>query len=85
LLGGYRQRSRNRVRELLAECYELFDVLRERRDGPAGLLSGGEQQMLAYGRAVIADPIVAEAFLGLREHADEAEQRLEAGSASVST
>jgi hypothetical protein len=32
---------------------------------------------------VRADPIVAEAFLGLREHADEAEERLEASSASV--
>jgi branched-chain amino acid transport system ATP-binding protein len=132
-------------------------VLRERRDGAAGLLSGGEQQMLAFGRAVMADPrvilmdepsmglsplmidrvmdavkvlnqrgisillveqnanasfsvasvayvldqgrvvrsgpvaevradpIVAEAFLGLREHADEAEQRLETSSASVPT
>jgi branched-chain amino acid transport system ATP-binding protein len=34
---------------------------------------------------VRADPIVAEAFLGLREHADEAEQRLETSSASVPT
>ena len=35
LLGGYRQRSRSRLRELLAECYELFDVLRERKAPPA--------------------------------------------------
>lgn len=155
LLGGYRQRSRSRVKELLAESYELFDVLRDRRDQPAGLLSGGEQQMLAFGRAVMADPkiilmdepsmglsplmvdrvmeavgalnrrgtsillveqnanasfavatvayvldqgrvvrsgpvaevradpIVAAAFLGLREHAGEAEQRLDASSAPV--
>ncbi len=154
LLGGYRQRSRGHLRELLGECYELFDVLRERRDSPAGLLSGGEQQMLAFGRAVMADPklilmdepsmglsplmvdrvmeavaalnrrgtsillveqnanaafrlateayildqgkvvrsgsaaevradpIVAEAFLGLREHAERAEQRLAATQAS---
>jgi branched-chain amino acid transport system ATP-binding protein len=56
-LGGYRQKPA-RVRELLAECYELFPVLRERRDGIAGLLSGGEQQMLAFGRALMADPKV---------------------------
>jgi branched-chain amino acid transport system ATP-binding protein len=56
LLGGYRQRSRSRLRELLAESYELFEVLRERRHSPAGLLSGGEQQMLAFGRALMADP-----------------------------
>ncbi len=157
LLGGYRQRSRGRLRELLADCYELFGVLHERRDQPAGLLSGGEQQMLAFGRAVMADPkvilmdepsmglsplmvdrvmeavgalnrrgtsillveqnanasfavasvayvldqghvvrsgpvdevrsdpIVVAAFLGLREHADEAEQRFDADSAPVGT
>jgi len=155
LLGGYRQRSRSRLKELLGECYELFGVLRDRRDQPAGLLSGGEQQMLAFGRAVMADPrvilmdepsmglsplmidrvmetvaalnargtsillveqnanasfsvasvayvldqgrvvrsgpveeirsdpIVAQAFLGLREHADEAEERIESRSESL--
>ncbi|MHB1809974.1 MAG: ABC transporter ATP-binding protein [Solirubrobacteraceae bacterium] len=56
MLGAYRQRSRSRVRELLAECHELFPILRERRDSPAGLLSGGEQQMLAFGRALMSDP-----------------------------
>jgi len=55
-LGGYRQRSRPRARELLAECFELFPVLEERRGATAGLLSGGEQQMLAFGRALMADP-----------------------------
>jgi branched-chain amino acid transport system ATP-binding protein len=55
-LGGYRQRSRPRTRELLAECFELFPVLEERRGATAGLLSGGEQQMLAFGRALMADP-----------------------------
>lgn len=58
LLGAYRQRSRKTVRSKLAEVHELFPVLRERRGSPAGLLSGGEQQMLAFGRALMADPRV---------------------------
>jgi branched-chain amino acid transport system ATP-binding protein len=55
LVGGYLQRSRSRLAELLDEAYELFPVLRERRSAAAGLLSGGEQQMLAFGRALMAD------------------------------
>jgi branched-chain amino acid transport system ATP-binding protein len=56
MLGAYRQRSRARVRELLAEMYELFPILGERRGMPGGLLSGGEQQMLAFGRALMSEP-----------------------------
>lgn len=56
LLGGYRHRSRSRLRELQDEIHELFPVLHQRRDAPAGLLSGGEQQMLAFGRAMMAEP-----------------------------
>jgi branched-chain amino acid transport system ATP-binding protein len=56
LLGAYRQRSRGRVRELLGEMYELFPILGERRDTAGGLLSGGEQQMLAFGRALMSEP-----------------------------
>lgn len=56
LVGGYHIRSRTKLRELLREVYELFPLLADRRSGPAGLLSGGEQQMLAFGRAVMADP-----------------------------
>jgi branched-chain amino acid transport system ATP-binding protein len=56
LLGGYRQRSRQVQRDTLARIYELFPVLLERRRGVAGLLSGGEQQMLAFGRAMMARP-----------------------------
>jgi branched-chain amino acid transport system ATP-binding protein len=55
-LGAYRTRSRSRVRELLAEMYELFPILGERRHTAGGLLSGGEQQMLAFGRALMSEP-----------------------------
>ncbi|MTD13419.1 ATP-binding cassette domain-containing protein [Nakamurella sp. YIM 132087] len=40
----------------LERVYSMFPILRERRNGPAGLLSGGEQQMLAFGRAFISKP-----------------------------
>ena len=48
--------------------FGLFPVLKERKNGKAGLLSGGEQQMLAIGRAVMAHPklvLIDEASLGL--------------------
>jgi branched-chain amino acid transport system ATP-binding protein len=41
---------------LLDKVYELFPRLKERRGQTAGLLSGGEQQMLAFGRALMTDP-----------------------------
>ncbi|SNR24232.1 ABC transporter ATP-binding protein [Halorubrum vacuolatum] len=44
--------------ETLAAVFELFPVLEERLDQHAGTLSGGEQQMLAIGRALMADPEV---------------------------
>jgi branched-chain amino acid transport system ATP-binding protein len=56
LLGAYNLRSRNRRTELLRSVFDMFPVLEERREGPGGLLSGGEQQMLAFGRALMADP-----------------------------
>jgi branched-chain amino acid transport system ATP-binding protein len=40
----------------MERVYEMFPILRERRSGAAGLLSGGEQQMLAFGRALMSDP-----------------------------
>ncbi|HEX2072335.1 MAG TPA: ABC transporter ATP-binding protein [Geodermatophilus sp.] len=57
VLGGYTA-SRERSRELLERVYEMFPILRERRGGAAGLLSGGEQQMLAFGRALMSSPRV---------------------------
>jgi branched-chain amino acid transport system ATP-binding protein len=43
-------------KESLEEVYELFPVLRERSDQRAGSMSGGQQQMLAMGRALMTDP-----------------------------
>ncbi|MGK5111436.1 MULTISPECIES: ABC transporter ATP-binding protein [unclassified Geodermatophilus] len=57
VLGGYTA-SRERSREVLEQVYGMFPILRERRGGPAGLLSGGEQQMLAFGRALMSSPRV---------------------------
>lgn len=56
-LGGYTatRDAADRVRD---QVYEQFPVLAERRGGPAGLLSGGEQQMLAFGRALMSSPTV---------------------------
>jgi branched-chain amino acid transport system ATP-binding protein len=58
LLGGYTSRSKARRAELLDTVYAMFPILGERRKQAAGLLSGGEQQMLAFGRAMMAEPKV---------------------------
>jgi branched-chain amino acid transport system ATP-binding protein len=57
-LGAYNQRSGARIKTLLSDVYELFPILHERRDNAGGLLSGGEQQMLAFGRALMSEPKV---------------------------
>ena len=52
----------------LDAVYEAFPILKERRNQPAGLLSGGQQQMLSLGRAIIAKPrplLIDEMSLGL--------------------
>jgi len=56
-LGGYTA-SKSEFDDTLARVYEMFPILQERSEGAAALLSGGEQQMLAFGRALMSQPKV---------------------------
>jgi branched-chain amino acid transport system ATP-binding protein len=56
LLGAYLRSWKGRTREKLAEVYEMFPVLGEMQHRLAGALSGGQQQMLAIGRALMSEP-----------------------------
>jgi branched-chain amino acid transport system ATP-binding protein len=67
-LGSYTARAKARRAETLDRVYRLFPVLRERQAQRAGTLSGGEQQMLAIGRGLMALPqllMLDEPSLGL--------------------
>jgi branched-chain amino acid transport system ATP-binding protein len=57
-MGAYRRRREGgrQIRQDLDLIYDIFPRLKERRDQPAGTLSGGEQQMLAIGRALMSQP-----------------------------
>ena len=68
LLGAYRPQARRDIAGNLEFCFEAFPILAQRRGQLAGSMSGGEQQMLALGRALMSSPrilLVDEPSVGL--------------------
>jgi branched-chain amino acid transport system ATP-binding protein len=68
LLGAFRPSARQHIKTNMAFCFEIFPRLAERRRQLAGSMSGGEQQMLALGRALMSGPrilLVDEPSVGL--------------------
>ena len=56
MLGAYHRKDKKGIQESLEQVYDLFPILKERYKQMAGTFSGGEQQMLAVGRALMAKP-----------------------------
>lgn len=57
IMGAYtRRHDKNGLKKSLSAVYDLFPILREKQNDPAGSLSGGQQQMLAIGRALMSAP-----------------------------
>lgn len=68
MLGAYSKRARKNMKENLEKVYSIFPVLNERKNQLAGEMSGGQQQMCAIGRGLMAEPkllIIDELSLGL--------------------
>ncbi|HET6483277.1 MAG TPA: ABC transporter ATP-binding protein [Actinoplanes sp.] len=90
MLGAYRKGARPSYRETITTVHEMFPRLAERATQLAGNLSGGEQQMLAIGRALMARPtllLLDEPSLGLApvrvDEVYDAVQRIAASGVSV--
>lgn len=56
VMGAYSQKDKSKMKQNIEEIYEWFPRLEERKNQMAGTLSGGEQQMLAMGRAMMSNP-----------------------------
>jgi branched-chain amino acid transport system ATP-binding protein len=68
IIGSYNRKARSKREQNLQRAYQLFPVLKDRKNQLAKTLSGGEQQMLALGRGLMSDPkliLLDEMSLGL--------------------